>query len=111
MGHCRGQVDTVHLWGLPLHSRPLPSGPWKADPSEELFKPVCLFSCAVLMQTAQGYPSCAEVCRSLGSYEMLTVRQPLCPCPPLPVLLLTYPSGPGSVFHPLDPSGWHKDKQ
>lgn len=37
----------------------------RLDPSDELFKPVCLFSCAVFMQIAQGYSSCAEVCRGV----------------------------------------------
>lgn len=120
MGHCGGQVDTVFICGgggIPLHSCILPSAPWKADPSDELFKPECLFSSAVLMLTAQGYPSCAEVCRGvqiplvLHSRELLAMSAASLSLSSTSRTLTVLPSGPRSVFHPFDPPGWHKDKQ
>lgn len=102
---------------IPLHSCILPSAPWKADPSDELFKPECLFSSAVLMLTAQGYPSCAEVCRGvqiplvLHSRELLAMSAASLSLSSTSRTLTVLPSGPRSVFHPFDPPGWHKDKQ
>lgn len=83
----------------------------RLDPSGELFKPMYLFSCAVLMQITQGYSSCAEVCRGMQR----------CAAPKGPPAFAGAVNGElfvsvlhfatGSVFHPCDPAGWHKDKQ